>query len=119
MRARLIVLLFVMVVTAYPGAAGAASGSPDEVWGRWMKPRGDAVDQLAARVRHAAQSGAEQAVAAELSHASLVRAGLITSGILSVLVVLVFARFGASAMKDREANRVRMVLDAARRRDTR
>lgn len=100
-------------------AAGPAHGAQplDETWAKWMKPRGDAVDQLAARTRTASHKGAEELIARERSRQTTRRAAQVGGGVLLVFLVFGGTRFWLGSMKSREDQRVRMVLDAARRRD--
>ena len=82
-----------------------------------MKPRSDAIEQLAGRVRTGAHRGAESVVIAAVARESRRRAMAIGAGFLLVVLAGFGVRFYLSGRAEREKNRLRMILDASRRRD--
>lgn len=105
----LVIALLVMPALAAP--------SLEEAWTRGMRPRSDAAEQLATRIRTTAHRAAQE-LAADARAAAARRKYLqwLAAGAAAAALVFAISRVLA-ARRNREEQRLRSVLEIARRRD--
>lgn len=104
-----------IALTALP--ALSAPVQLDEAWNRWMKPRSDAADQLAFRVRQSAHRGASIVVDEARTSASRQRILQSLTLLAGVLLAILLVRHLLDRQRNREDSRLRSVRAAARRGD--